>query len=74
MKSGNAKKVFTGFGGKGLDRLDKERDEKEKAERKAYGEGEEKTEERRGRREIVTLRTQFNGTATRTSACSGVLL
>lgn len=46
MKSGNAKKVFTGFGGKGLDRLDKERDEKEKAERKAYGEGEEKTEEK----------------------------
>ena len=28
----------SGFGGKGLDRLDKERDAKEKAERKAYGE------------------------------------
>jgi ATP-dependent RNA helicase DDX46/PRP5 len=30
-----------GFGGKGLDRLDKERDAKEKAERIAYGEGNE---------------------------------
>jgi ATP-dependent RNA helicase DDX46/PRP5 len=28
----------SGFGGKGLDRLDRERDAKEKAERKAYGE------------------------------------
>jgi ATP-dependent RNA helicase DDX46/PRP5 len=28
----------SGFGGKGLDRLDKERDAREKAERKAYGE------------------------------------
>ncbi|KAL5508003.1 PRP5 [Sanghuangporus vaninii] len=46
VKSGNAKKVFTGFGGKGLDRLDKERDAKEKAERKAYGEGDEKAEEK----------------------------
>ncbi len=32
----------SGFGGKGLDRLDKERDAKEKAERKAYGEPDEK--------------------------------
>lgn len=36
----------SGFGGKGLDRLDQERDAKEKAERKAYGEPEdEKTDE-----------------------------
>lgn len=38
MKSGKAQVAGSGFGGKGLDRLDKERDAKEKAERKAYGE------------------------------------
>ncbi|KAG8887018.1 pre-mRNA processing RNA-helicase [Tulasnella sp. 332] len=32
----------SGFGGKGLDKLDKERDAKERAQRSAYGEGEEK--------------------------------
>jgi ATP-dependent RNA helicase DDX46/PRP5 len=39
VKTGKAQS-FTGagFGGKGLDRLDKERDAKEKAERSAYGE------------------------------------
>lgn len=41
MKSGKAKVAGSGFGGKGLDRLDQERDAKEKAERRAYGEGEE---------------------------------
>lgn len=41
MKSGKAKVAGSGFGGKGLDRLDQERDAKEKAERKAYGEPEE---------------------------------
>ncbi|KAG7097101.1 hypothetical protein E1B28_004484 [Marasmius oreades] len=41
LKSGKAQAAGSGFGGKGLDRLDKERDAKEKAERKAYGEGEE---------------------------------
>lgn len=46
MKSGKAHVAGSGFGGKGLDRLDKERDAKEKAERKAYGEGEEKPEEK----------------------------
>lgn len=40
MKSGKAKVAGSGFGGKGLDRLDQERDAKEKAERRAYGEGE----------------------------------
>ncbi|KZS97900.1 P-loop containing nucleoside triphosphate hydrolase protein [Sistotremastrum niveocremeum HHB9708] len=44
VKSGKAKVSGSGFGGKGLDRLDQERDAKEKAERKAYGEGEENTE------------------------------
>lgn len=38
MKTGKAQAAGSGFGGKGLDRLDKERDAKEKAERKAYGE------------------------------------
>ncbi|TFK76034.1 P-loop containing nucleoside triphosphate hydrolase protein [Pluteus cervinus] len=41
VKSGKAQAAGSGFGGKGLDRLDKERDAKEKAERKAYGEAEE---------------------------------
>ncbi|EPQ59328.1 P-loop containing nucleoside triphosphate hydrolase protein [Gloeophyllum trabeum ATCC 11539] len=39
VKAGKAHIAGSGFGGKGLDRLDKERDAKEKAERKAYGEG-----------------------------------
>lgn len=38
VKSGKAQITGSGFGGKGLDRLDKERDAREKAERKAYGE------------------------------------
>lgn len=42
VKSGKAHAAGSGFGGKGLDRLDKERDAKEKAERKAYGEPDEK--------------------------------
>lgn len=46
VKEGKAHVAGSGFGGKGLDRLEKERDAKEKAERKAYGEGEEKVEEK----------------------------
>lgn len=46
MKAGKAHTAGSGFGGKGLDRLDKERDAKEKAERKAYGEGEDEKEEK----------------------------
>lgn len=38
VKAGKAQAAGSGFGGKGLDRLDKERDAREKAERKAYGE------------------------------------
>jgi ATP-dependent RNA helicase DDX46/PRP5 len=38
LKTGKAHASGSGFGGKGLDRLDRERDAKEKAERKAYGE------------------------------------
>lgn len=38
VKTGKAQAAGSGFGGKGLDRLDKERDAKERAERKAYGE------------------------------------
>ncbi|TFK94684.1 P-loop containing nucleoside triphosphate hydrolase protein [Polyporus arcularius HHB13444] len=41
VKAGKAKAAGSGFGGKGLDRLDQERDAKEKAERKAYGEPDE---------------------------------
>ncbi|KIM90655.1 hypothetical protein PILCRDRAFT_811102 [Piloderma croceum F 1598] len=44
LKTGKAQASGSGFGGKGLDRLDKERDLKEKAERKAYGEPDEKEE------------------------------
>lgn len=40
VKTGKAHVAGSGFGGKGLDRLEKERDAKEKAERKAYGEAE----------------------------------
>lgn len=46
VKAGKAQAAGSGFGGKGLDRLDKERDAKEKAERKAYGEGGEEKEEK----------------------------
>ncbi|KAI0660858.1 P-loop containing nucleoside triphosphate hydrolase protein [Cubamyces menziesii] len=45
VKAGKAKAAGSGFGGKGLDRLDQERDAKEKAERKAYGEPEEEKAE-----------------------------
>ncbi|KAJ7667870.1 P-loop containing nucleoside triphosphate hydrolase protein [Mycena polygramma] len=38
LKTGKAHASGSGFGGKGLDRLDQERDLKAKAERKAYGE------------------------------------
>ncbi|GJJ07301.1 hypothetical protein Clacol_001502 [Clathrus columnatus] len=46
VKTGKAHTAGSGFGGKGLDRLDKERDAKEKAERKAYGEGGDEKEEK----------------------------
>ncbi|KAI0939712.1 pre-mRNA processing RNA-helicase, variant 4 [Taiwanofungus camphoratus] len=55
VKSGKAKVAGSGFGGKGLDRLDQERDAKEKAERKAYGEPEdEKVEEPAAKTTTVT--------------------
>ncbi|KAH9045182.1 P-loop containing nucleoside triphosphate hydrolase protein [Lactarius pseudohatsudake] len=40
VKLGKAQTAGSGFGGKGLDKLDKERDARERAERKAYGEPE----------------------------------
>lgn len=40
VKTGKAQTAGSGFGGKGLDKLDKERDARERAERKAYGEPE----------------------------------
>ncbi|KZO98003.1 P-loop containing nucleoside triphosphate hydrolase protein [Calocera viscosa TUFC12733] len=41
VRSGKAHAAGSGFGGKGLDKLDKDRDTKMKAERTAYGEGDE---------------------------------
>ncbi|EJU06234.1 P-loop containing nucleoside triphosphate hydrolase protein [Dacryopinax primogenitus] len=41
VRTGKAHVAGSGFGGKGLDKLDKDRDTKMKAERNAYGEGEE---------------------------------
>ncbi|KAJ7699951.1 P-loop containing nucleoside triphosphate hydrolase protein [Mycena rosella] len=46
LKTGKAHASGSGFGGKGLDRLDQERDLKAKAERKAYGEPDAATEEK----------------------------
>ncbi|KAG8818062.1 pre-mRNA processing RNA-helicase [Serendipita sp. 401] len=47
VKSGNAKQAGSGFGGKGLDKLDRDREEKDKAQRTVYGEREEgKVEEK----------------------------
>jgi len=40
VKSGKAQAAGSGFGGKGLDRLDKEREARDKAERRPYGEEE----------------------------------
>ena len=45
VRTGKAQVAGSGFGGKGLDRLDKERDARERAERKAYGEEDEKPAE-----------------------------
>jgi len=42
VQQGTATSFTSGFGGKGLDRLDKERDAKERAQRSAYGETDEK--------------------------------
>ncbi|KAJ7507676.1 P-loop containing nucleoside triphosphate hydrolase protein [Mycena galericulata] len=46
LKTGKAHASGSGFGGKGLDRLDQERDLKAKAERKAYGEPDAPVEEK----------------------------
>ncbi|KAJ7179868.1 P-loop containing nucleoside triphosphate hydrolase protein [Mycena crocata] len=46
LKTGKAHASGSGFGGKGLDRLDQERDLKAKAERKAYGEPDAPAEEK----------------------------
>lgn len=40
VKSGNAKQASSGFGGKGLDKLDRDREEKDKVQRTVYGERE----------------------------------
>lgn len=60
LKTGKAQAAGSGFGGKGLDRLDKERDAKEKAERKAYGEPEEE--------KVVTTEESATAKATAASA------
>ncbi|KAI7935041.1 hypothetical protein MJO29_016304 [Puccinia striiformis f. sp. tritici] len=56
IKSGKAQASGSGFGGKGLDRLEKDRDAKSRAERSAYGEpgGEEASKEEVGTGVIST--------------------
>lgn len=53
VKSGNAKLAGSGFGGKGLDRFEKDREATRKAERSAYGPDAETEEERRKRAETT---------------------
>lgn len=47
VRAGKAKSAQSGFGGKGLDRFDKDREATRNAERSAYGGGEGETEEER---------------------------
>ena len=68
VKSGKAQAAGSGFGGKGLDRLDKEREARDKAERKAYGE-DEKEEKAEVPAEGAAPTT--NGTATATTTTGG---
>jgi ATP-dependent RNA helicase DDX46/PRP5 len=71
VKSGKAQAAGSGFGGKGLDRLDKEREARDKAERKAYGE-DEKEEKADVPAEGATPAT--NGTTTTTTTGGGDML
>jgi len=61
VKSGKAQVAGSGFGGKGLDRLDKERDAREKAERKAYGEPGAEEEKVAGTEEATVKATAASG-------------
>lgn len=61
LKTGNVKASGSGFGGKGLDRLDRERDAKEKAERKAYGEPGTGEEEKVAATEEIAKATPASG-------------
>lgn len=70
VKSGKAQAAGSGFGGKGLDRLDKEREARDKAERKAYGEDEK--EEKDVPPEGAPA--PANGTATAAPATGGDML
>ena len=71
VKSGKAQTAGSGFGGKGLDRLDKEREARDKAERKAYGE-EEKDEKAEAPAESAA--PAANGTSSTTPASGGDML
>ena len=57
VKSGKAQTAGSGFGGKGLDKLDKERDARERAERKAYGE----PEDEKATTEVTTTTEKKDG-------------
>ena len=70
VKSGKAQAAGSGFGGKGLDRLDKEREARDKAERKAYGE-DEKEEKADAPAEGAVPAT--NGTTTTTTGGNDML-
>lgn len=70
VKSGKAQAAGSGFGGKGLDRLDKEREARDKAERKAYGE-DEKEEKVDAPAEGAPPTT--NGTSTTTTSGGDIL-
>ena len=68
VKTGKAQTAGSGFGGKGLDRLDKEREARDKAERKAYGEDE---KEEKADAPAEGAPPAANGTATAAGSGSG---
>ena len=72
VKLGKAQTAGSGFGGKGLDRLDKEREARDKAERKAYGE--EEKEEKDAAPEGAAPTNGTTATAATTTATGGDIL
>ena len=75
VKSGKAQAAGSGFGGKGLDRLDKEREARDKAERKAYGEDEkEEKTDAAAEGAAPTNGTTAAGTTTTTTTTGGDML
>jgi hypothetical protein len=70
VKTGKAQAAGSGFGGKGLDRLDKEREARDKAERKAYGEDE---KEEKAAEAAPEGAAPTNGTTTTTTTGGDIL-